>query len=184
MYRATTHNASAPAKPVATSYDPSTDSLSGLTSGWSLSFPSFDPATQDVYESFAAYDPSASSLSEFSVPFEVGAEIGPAGSAGPTGAKGDDGEKGDKGDTGAGVVAGGETGQALVKKSATDYDTEWATISGGGSGSPVYTFNALGLPQNDGIMPLTINLGQYVAPDLTGNVVITQSGASSFLYWS
>ena len=100
VYRTTTHNASAPAKPVATSYNPTTDSLSGLTSGWGLSFPSFDPATQDVYESFAAYDPSASSLSEFSVPFEVGAEIGPAGSAGPTGAKGDKGDKGDTGDTG------------------------------------------------------------------------------------
>ena len=58
--------------------------------------------------------------------------------------------------------------------------------SGGGSSSPVYTFNALGLPQNDGTMPLTINLGQYVAPDLTGNVVITQSypsGPSDSLQW-
>ena len=53
--------------------------------------------------------------------------------------------------------------------------------SGGGSSSPVYTFNALGLPQNDGIMPLTINLGQYVATDLTGNVVITQTDNISTL---
>lgn len=53
------------------------------------------------------------------------------------GLKGDKGDsvtgpKGDKGDPGAGVIPGGTTGQALVKKSNTDYDTEWKTISGGG----------------------------------------------------
>lgn len=45
------------------------------------------------------------------------------------GLKGDKGDsvtgpKGDKGDPGAGVIPGGTTGQALVKKSNTDYDTE------------------------------------------------------------
>lgn len=40
--------------------------------------------------------------------------------------------KGEKGDTGAGVAQGGSTGQVLVKKSNTDYDTEWqdAPVSG------------------------------------------------------
>ena len=30
---------------------------------------------------------------------------------------------------GVGVVAGGTTGQALVKSSNTDYDTEWASVT-------------------------------------------------------
>jgi len=45
---------------------------------------------------------------------------------GPTGATGATGA------TGQGVAAGGTTGQALVKLSGTNYDTGWATISGGG----------------------------------------------------
>lgn len=48
---------------------------------------------------------------------------------GEKGDKGDTGEKGDKGeqgDPGAGIIAGGTAGQFLKKKSATDYDTEWA----------------------------------------------------------
>lgn len=45
------------------------------------------------------------------------------------GLKGDTGEKGDKGDTGAGVASGGTTGQHLVKKSNTNYDTEWQTLN-------------------------------------------------------
>jgi hypothetical protein len=36
------------------------------------------------------------------------------------------------GSPGRGVPAGGTTGQALVKASNTDYDTEWDTIAGGG----------------------------------------------------
>ncbi len=35
---------------------------------------------------------------------------------------------------GTGVPAGGTTGQALIKKSATAYDTEWGTVAGGGGG--------------------------------------------------
>lgn len=40
------------------------------------------------------------------------------------------GAKGDKGDDGVGVPSGGLTGQALVKSSNTDFDTEWADVSG------------------------------------------------------
>jgi hypothetical protein len=36
------------------------------------------------------------------------------------------------GPQGVGVPVGGTTGQALVKASGTDYDTEWATVSGSG----------------------------------------------------
>lgn len=41
------------------------------------------------------------------------------------------GKDGVSGKDGIGVVAGGTTGQALVKKSNTDYDTEWKTVEGG-----------------------------------------------------
>lgn len=41
------------------------------------------------------------------------------------------GNPGQNGTDGVGVVPGGTTGQALVKKSNADYDTEWKTISGG-----------------------------------------------------
>ena len=79
---------------------------------------------------------------------------GPQGDQGPAGADGAKGAKGDKGDTGAtgatgatgpqgpagpGVPAGGTTGQVLKKKSGSDYDTEWANESGGGSSIDPYT---------------------------------------------
>ncbi len=38
------------------------------------------------------------------------------------------GAKGDKGAPGQGIPSGGTTGQTLVKKSETDYDTEWKTV--------------------------------------------------------
>ena len=46
--------------------------------------------------------------------------------------QGPKGDKGDKGDTGVGVPEGGTAGQVLVKKSSTNYDTEWGTPAGGG----------------------------------------------------
>jgi hypothetical protein len=50
------------------------------------------------------------------------------GPAGPTGPGGAQGLKGDTGNAGAGVVAGGTTGQALLKIDGTDYNTQWTTI--------------------------------------------------------
>jgi hypothetical protein len=43
--------------------------------------------------------------------------------------------KGEKGDAGAGVAQGGSTGQVLVKKSNTDYDTEWKDAPASGVSS-------------------------------------------------
>lgn len=43
-----------------------------------------------------------------------------------------EGQDGKDGADGQGVPTGGTTGQALVKKSNADYDTEWADQSGGG----------------------------------------------------
>ena len=57
-------------------------------------------------------------------------DIGQA--TGDPGQNGTDGTDGKNGSDGIGVVPGGTTGQALVKKSDADYDTEWKTISEGG----------------------------------------------------
>lgn len=53
---------------------------------------------------------------------------GPTGAGGAQGPKGDTGNTGATGATGAGVVAGGTTGQALLKIDGTDYNTQWSTI--------------------------------------------------------
>jgi hypothetical protein len=63
---------------------------------------------------------------------------GPEGPAGPQGNQGNPGVQGDQGvpgntgatgATGPGVAAGGTTGQYLIKNSATDFDTAWATMT-------------------------------------------------------
>ena len=50
---------------------------------------------------------------------------------------------GQKGDPGEGIPLGGTAGQILVKKSTTDYDTEWQTPQAGGGGgmAGVASFN-------------------------------------------
>ena len=49
----------------------------------------------------------------------------PRGKTGPQGPQGAAGKTGPQGPAGPGVAAGGTTGQVLVKKSNTNYDTEW-----------------------------------------------------------
>lgn len=79
---------------------------------------------------------------------------GPVGPAGPTGEQGPAGEtgpKGEQGPAGPGVAAGGTTGQKLVKKTDTDYDTEWVDDSAGGlpeggKAGDVLTINSTGAP--------------------------------------
>ena len=53
-------------------------------------------------------------------------------SNGPKGDPGATGPAGAPGSNGIGVPTGGTTGQVLTKNSATDYDTSWQTVSGGG----------------------------------------------------
>jgi hypothetical protein len=56
------------------------------------------------------------------------------------------GPKGGTGDTGAGVPAGGATGQVLKKKSATDYDTEWGdAATGSGASVPDFMLQSMGV---------------------------------------
>lgn len=52
---------------------------------------------------------------------------GPAGATGPQGPAGAAGAAGATGPPGPGVAAGGSPGQALLKNSATNYDTVWGT---------------------------------------------------------
>lgn len=52
-----------------------------------------------------------------------------SGTQGPQGIQGATGPTGPTGPTGAGVPNGGTTGQVLEKASATDQDTQWATIN-------------------------------------------------------
>jgi len=56
----------------------------------------------------------------------IAAATGATGPTGPTGATGPTGPTGGTGATGAGVAVGGSTGQALIKASATDYETAWS----------------------------------------------------------
>ena len=68
---------------------------------------------------------------------------GPQGAQGAQGFQGDTGPQGDtgaQGATGEGVAAGGTIGQALVKTSATNYDTEWASV--GSAARPLLTGGA------------------------------------------
>ena len=55
---------------------------------------------------------------------------------GPQGPQGARGATGAAGPAGQGIPAGGTTGQMLVKRSGADYDTNWATPTGGGGGTP------------------------------------------------
>lgn len=60
-------------------------------------------------------------------------EVGGAGEDGAPGPAGPAGATGATGAAGQGVPAGGTAGQVLEKVNANDYNTQWATPSGGGS---------------------------------------------------
>ena len=56
----------------------------------------------------------------------IGNVKGPQGAQGATGPRG---PQGNPGATGPGVASGGSAGQALMKKSGVDYDTEWGNVA-------------------------------------------------------
>lgn len=79
---------------------------------------------------------------------------GEKGEKGDTGDKGEKGDTGDQGNPGVGVPVGGSTGQVLVKKSGSDYDTEWAEQSGG------YEPPVGGIPKTDLAADVQTSLGK------------------------
>lgn len=90
---------------------------------------------------------------------------GPTGPAGPAGtAPGPTGPTGPSGPPGTGVPAGGSTGQVLVKSSNVDYETSWATNSGGSGGSSV------GLSSRSNAVGLTSSIaaGNTATVDIVG----------------
>ena len=86
------------------------------------------------------------------------------GERGLTGAKGEQGQKGEKGDTGVGLVAGGTTGQILVKKSNLDYDTQWTTLNTKETWSKISA--------SGGVLQLNTNKYQYVQSISSGTEII------------
>ena len=101
VYRFLNHGDSAPSTPTGGSV---TGGVLTPPSNWSRTFPSTQaqaPATYDVYESFASYNPNGNSLGAWSVPFKIDIEAGPTGPPGPKGDKGDKGDPGNDGSNGA-----------------------------------------------------------------------------------
>ena len=60
---------------------------------------------------------------------------GNQGATGTTGTTGTQGATGATGSSGQGIPVGGSQNQVLAKINATDYNTQWITISGGGGGA-------------------------------------------------
>ena len=67
------------------------------------------------------------------------------------------------GSNGEGVPVGGSTGQALVKSSATDYDTGWATVA-------LDRSTVTSVSSSSGVVTLNYALGDYFTLTLTENV--------------
>lgn len=86
---------------------------------------------------------------------------GPQGVTGPTGPQGPSGPTGPQGPSGVGIPAGGTLGQALVKASNNDYETQWSTVVGGGGGT--------GLSYRTTVTAATVSIGTGVTASINGN---------------
>jgi hypothetical protein len=104
---------------------------------------------------------------------------GVSGTTGATGSTGATGPTGPTGATGQGVPTGGTAGQVLTKIDATNYNTQWSTVSGGGGGAVNHTDTStlslagdgsVGTPLNGTVLPAGIPLSSLGAP--TTNVVM------------
>ena len=118
VYRVSTIG-TAPARPTGGTY------VAGFLvtppTGWSASVPTYNPATQSIYESRSLG--SGNTLSAWGAPFVISGE------------KGDDGNDGTDGAPGQGVPAGGDADQIMYKIDGTDYNTEWRDAPTGGTPS-------------------------------------------------
>lgn len=103
---------------------------------------------------------------------------GPQGERGYTGAQGPQGEtgpQGERGPAGQGVPAGGSSGYVLVKRSGSDYDTEWASklfVPAGGNTDQVLTkTNASYAWANVRQLPTGGTYGQVLTKNDVGNTI-------------
>jgi hypothetical protein len=139
-----------------------------------------DNAFSAITSTATTLSPGASATSSFNTSTKVLTLGVPSGAAGATGATG---AKGDKGDTGAGVAAGGTTGQVLAKASATDYDTTWVTSAGmvyPSAGIPNSTGSAWGTSYGvTGTGSVVLNSNPSFATDITVNGITAGKGAGN-----
>lgn len=120
-------------------------------------------------------------------------ETGPQGATGSQGPQGPAGSTGPQGPAGPGVPTGGTAGQVLQKVDGTDYNTEWATPSGGGGYTPKkYTYS--GTPtievvraakQNDGtdasMVRVHVGYIDWNATFTTGSETLSMSDVGSLV---
>ena len=110
-----------------------------------------------------------------------GGVVGPPGPAGADGADGADGAPGADGATGPagpGVATGGTTGQVLTKLSATNYDTNWQTPTGGG-GSGISDGDKGDITVSGSGASWQVNTNAITAVELADNAVDTAAIATS-----
>ena len=152
VHRVLPQGSARPATPSATSYNPNTNTLGNLTSGWSLTFPTHNEATQDLWTSFVTYDPSNGALTSFATPFLIGAiDVGATGPQGP---------QGPAGEGIPAIAANGDDQGRYYRVSPTANRADWidppdAFLQGPRILSAVYT------PSSDGIAVIT----GWVIPD-------------------
>ena len=115
LYARVLNDADKPAVPSAATYNGTT--IGSIPRGWQEEFfGDIDDDTYDYYESFAEYNPSTNTLSDWSAVFVIGAE----GATGPAGAKGEKGDKGDKGDPGTDGMDGTDGLDGAPGRDGTD----------------------------------------------------------------
>ena len=91
-----------PAFPTPTNIGFDGNDFTNVPNGWqSEFFGTLDEENFDYYESFATYDPSTGTLSDWATPFLLGADAGPTGPAGPVGPRGPAGTDGRDGRDGS-----------------------------------------------------------------------------------
>jgi len=105
---------------------------------------------------------------------------GETGPEGPTGAVGLAGATGATGTAGVGVPAGGTTSQVLTKNSGADYDTKWATPSGGSGGGAQIAGDLGGTtttPQVVGLRGVPVSA---TAPSVDAQTLVYNKAASTW----
>ena len=99
-------------------------------------------------------------------------DTGLQGIQGATGTQGIQGIQGVKGDTGVGVPTGGTTGQVLSKVDATNYNTTWIDVAGGGGFTYMEASNPL-ITTNGAVGDLWFNtttMELFICRDATTNL--------------